>query len=289
MEINVVLLKGFKKWLSSLGYADSTIYCSTKYVSDFFGWLKKNGLQELEQINSQTVEQYHFFLQTRKNKRLPGSLSSNYIIGNINALKRLGRYLQVTGKTPIEIGVRPLPDQSLRKTILTKQEIQALYQICDNNPLGIRDRIMLDIYYGCGLRRSEGVEMDIRDVMLKERMVYVRSGKGYRQRYVPITEGAKERMEDYIKVTRKVLLRGRKEKALLISYRGKRITGNATLVRLRRLVISAGIDKRVDLHTLRHSIATHLLQSGMKMEDVSRFLGHQSLETTQIYTHLANE
>ncbi len=288
MEVNVVLLENFKKWLQTLGYAESTVYGSVNYIRDFFFYLKSIEIKSLEQITKTTIKDYHNYLEKRKNKRQSGSLSQNYIISNINALKRFSRYLQITEKAVLEIDIQIKSGQIQKKTILSKLEIKSLYKSCENNNLGIRDRAMLDIYYGCGLRRSEGISLDVKDVLLRQKLIYIRKGKGYRERYVPITETVKEYFETYINVTRKELLNGKKEEALLISYRGKRMTGNGLLIRLNKLLEKATINKQVGLHTLRHSIATHLLQSGMSLEDVSRFLGHASLESTQIYTHLAN-
>ena len=155
--------------------------------------------------------------------------------------------------------------------------------------LGLRDRAMLAVYYGCGLRRSEGISLDVSDVLIKEKLLYVQKGKGYRERYVPMSEAVKESLENYINVARSSFLSCElmKQQALLLSFRGRRMDGNSLIMRLKALVKGASINKAVGLHTLRHSIATHLLQSGMRLESVSRFLGHQSLESTQIYTHLA--
>jgi integrase/recombinase XerD len=289
MEVNGVLLGNFKKWLQTLGYAESTVYGSVNYIRDFFFYLKSLEIKNLEQITKATIKDYYNYLQIRKNKRQTGSLSQNYIISNINALKRFSRYLQITEKAVLEIDIQIKSNQIQKKTILSKAEIKSLYKSCENNNLGIRDRAMLDIYYGCGLRRSEGIGLDVKDVLLKQKLIYIRKGKGYRERYVPITETVKEYFETYINVTRNELLNGKKEEALLISYRGKRMTGNGLLIRLSKLLEKVAINKQAGLHTLRHSIATHLLQSGMSLEDVSRFLGHASLESTQIYTHLANE
>jgi integrase/recombinase XerD len=289
MDINDVLKEGFKKWLQTLHYAESTVYGSVRYVDDFFFYLKQNEIESLEQIQPETINNYHQHLQQRKNKKQSGSLSQNYIISNINALKRFSKYLQLTEKPNIEINIRIRPNQVQNKTILSQKEINALYKTCENNPLGIRDRIILDIYYGCGLRRSEGIGLDVKDVLLKQKLVYIRKGKAYKERYVPITEQIKEDFETYLHVSREKLLGKKQDEALLVSYRGKRITGNAVLERFNKLLEKSAIHKQAGLHTLRHSIATHLLQSGMSLEDVSRFLGHQSLESTQIYTHVSAE
>ena len=291
MEINNVLQNNFERWLNTIGYAESTVYASTNYVRDFFTWLDKTPVKELNQINNQVVKTYHDYLQTRRNKTKSGSLSNNYIISNINALKRFSKYLQVTGKATLEIDLQLQAIATETKTILTRTEVKALYKACDNDILGIRDRAILSIYYGCGLRRSEGINLNVNDILLKEKRVYVRKGKNYKERYVPMSEAVKEDLENYIYYARERILsfKNIKNEALFLSMQVKRMHGNSLINRLHHLLSKAKIEKETGLHTLRHSIATHLLQSGMTLEEVSQFLGHASLESTQIYTHLANE
>ena len=291
MDINVILSESFEKWLKTLEYAPSTVYASVRYVNDFFFYLKSSEITSLEAIQKETLRAYHQYLQTRKNKRQSGSLSNNYITSNINALKRFSRYLQETGKGNIEIDLKPETEKNNTKIILSQTEIKALYKACINDILGIRDRAILSVYYGCGLRRSEGLALNINDVMLKEKRLYVRKGKNYRERYVPMTEAVKEDLENYIYVAREKIqsFKNTKPEALFLSMQVKRMCGNALLERVHKLAQTANLQKEIGLHTLRHSIATHLLQSGMTLEEVKQFLGHSSLESTQIYTHLANE
>lgn len=285
------LINTFAKWLTTLDYAQSTIYASVNYVRDFFFYLEANQINAIEQIQPETPGNYYNHLQTRKNKTKSGSLSDNYIISNINALRRFSRYLSETGKPSFEIGLNIDRPANTGKTILTTAEINKLYKNCDNSALGQRDRAMLSIFYGCGLRRTEGVNLDIKDILLKEKRVYVRRGKNYRERYVPMSAGVKTDLEKYIRSGRKKLLTINqvKQEALFVSQQASRLSGNAIIERIHHLCTKANIQKETGLHTLRHSIATHLLQSGMTLEDVSRFLGHASLESTQIYTHLAYE
>ena len=291
MEINVILSESFEKWLKTLEYADSTVYASVRYVNDFFFYLKSSEITHLEAIQPETLANYHKHLQNRKNKRFSCGLSDNYITSNINAIKRFSRYLQETGKPFFEIPIKTRQDKETNKTILTQNEIKALYKAYDNDILGIRDRAILSVYYGCGLRRSEGINLDVNDILLKEKRVYVRKGKNYKERYVPMTEAVKDDLENYIYVAREKIrsFKNTKPEALFSSMQVKRLCGNALIRRIHKLAESAGIQKEIGLHTLRHSIATHLLQSGMTLEEVKQFLGHSSLESTQIYTHLANE
>ena len=287
MDISVILKEGFKKWLQTLNYAESTVYGSVRYVDDFFFYLNKNEIHSLDQLQAGIINDYYKHLQTRKNKRQSGSLSQNYISSNINALKRFSRYLSVTGKAELEIDIKIRTYQQQNKVILNQVEIQSLYKACRGDYLGMRDRVILDLYYGCGMRRSEGISIDEKDVLIKQKLIYIRKGKGYRERYVPMTEAIKKDLEIYLSEARPQLLNSKKDKALLISSRGRRMSGNTIMERLNKLLKKAAIEKQTGLHTLRHSIASHLLQSGMSLEDVSGFLGHQSLESTQIYTHVS--
>jgi len=291
MNINVVLKNSFEKWLNTLGYAQSTIYASTNYVRDFFFYLKNTEITELEEIKPETINTYFAYLQNRKKKNQYGGLSNNYIISNINALKRFGKYINETGKGHIEIRPKLKAEKENTKTILTKAEIAALYKACGNDYLGIRDRAILSIYYGCGLRKSEGLALDITDILIKEKRVYVRKGKNYKERYVPMTENIKDDLENYIYVAREKILsfKNLKPEALFLSVQVKRMHGNSVINRLKKLTQIANIQKDAGLHTLRHSIATHLLQSGLELEEIKQFLGHSSLESTQIYTHIAND
>ncbi len=283
------LIITFEKWLTTLEYAKSTIYCSVNYVRDFLQWIEKNN-HTIRHLAQQNIQQYQVHLQQRSNKRHGGSLSKNYIISNINALKRFARYLKVTGKPGFEVDVEIEREQVNEKQILTPQEINKLYTTCENNNLGQRDRAMLSIFYGCGLRRSEGVNLDVKDINITGRLVHVRHGKNYRQRYVPMSNQVTEHLQHYIHNARAKMLETnyKKQDALFTSYRATRLCGNTLTNSLQKLIKIANINKTIGLHSLRHSIATHLLQSGMPMEDVSRFLGHKSLESTQIYTRVVN-
>jgi integrase/recombinase XerD len=290
MKDNTLLLISFESWLTTLGYAQSTVYTSKRHVNDFFFYLKKQKIEHLENVDADIIKQYHNYLQRRKNRKQSGSLSENYIISNINALKRLSRYLEESEQGKLSIEIKCKGNQSPEKVILTKEEIQKLYKACDRSILGIRDRAILGIYYGCGLRRSEGIALNTEDVLLRENLLRVRKGKGKRERYIPLNLQVKEDLENYIYVARNQILSYKKQdaspSALFLSMRSKRISENALLLRIHKLAEKAGIIKETGVHTLRHSIATHLLQSGMKLEEVSQFLGHRSLESTQIYTHL---
>src|SRR6056297_2883764 len=245
------ILQNFKKWLQTLGYAESTVYASVNYTRDFFTWLESKQVTHLNQVNGKMLREYHRHLETRKNRRRSGSLSANYITRNINALKRLSKYLQETGKGTLEVELKSRPDDKPLKTILTPEEVKALYRACDSDYLGIRDKVILAIYYGCGLRKSEGLALDTSDILLREKRIFVRKGKHYRQRWVPITESVKEDLEEYLFTARQKILgfKNISTDAFFLSMRVRRMCGNALIERVYRLTREARIEKQVGLHT----------------------------------------
>ena len=149
---------------------------------------------------------------------------------------------------------------------------------------------MLVVLYSCGLRRNEAVHLDISDIYFDKERIHVRKGKNYKERFVPINRKNAEILEDYIFEARLQFNDAHLSEALFISQKGNRLNGMSFAVRLQKLVHLTGnksiIDKKITLHTLRHSIATHLLEHEVKLESIKTFLGHSSLESTQIYTHL---
>ena len=206
--------------------------------------------------------------------------------------KRFSRYLADCHEITLDCSAQILGKASSNRRWLTKEEIEKLYSACANTPNGIMNRALLSVYYGLGLRRSEGVALNIEDIYCNLSAVYVKKGKLCKERYVPITSSVFKDIDRYILHVRKQRLQSdekKKERALFVTENGHRITGNAIYERLQNLAISSNVRTPVSLHCLRHSIATHLLSAGMKLENISSFLGHSSLESTQIYTHLAQK
>jgi integrase/recombinase XerD len=275
------LEESFGEWLHLLNFEQSTVKYAPRKVREFLCWLEQQQTTELSAITNQVIEE-------RRNNRRKGKLSRNYLRTHITALRKLARYLRETNRESFEVDVQ-LPGRNRNiKNIFTLSEIKALYNACEGDALGIRDRAMLSVYYGCGLRRNEGINLDVSDVLLNKNLLYVSKGKNYKERYVPMTEVVKEDLQNYLDFARPMFL-NRQTSALFLSYAGNRLITQSMATRLQKLKEKAGIDKEAGLHTLRHSIATHLLQSGMKLAQIKRFLGHSSMESTQIYTHVVNE
>lgn len=281
LEIN------FKQWLQIIGYAKSTVYSSPVYLREFFHYMEQQGKDRLHKINPEQIKAYYKYLHTRKNTITGGSITGSYINKHLQALKNFSRYLKETGQGSIEINLQHIKQAKQIKHIYNKEEIKRLYSQCDESILGLRDKAMLSVFYACGLRRNEGVQLDVQDIYTDR--VYVKSGKNNKERYVPFTKAVKENLYNYMDQARPQYRNSNTNPAFFLSARGRRIDGQSLCLRLSQLCEKAGVNKEAGLHTLRHSIATHLLESGMKLHRIAHFLGHSSLESTQIYTHIVNE
>jgi site-specific recombinase XerD len=204
-------------------------------------------------------------------------------------IRKFVRYLTESGQGSFTVKLRIKGKSTNIKSILTLQEISKLYDAVKDDIFGLRDKAMLALYYGCGLRKNEAVNVNVGDILAGKDLVYVRKGKGYKERYVPLAGSAKADLENYILYARPHLAGDKKNDALFLNVSGNSLSGDTCYMRLQTLKNTAGIHKPVGLHTLRHSIASHLLHSGMQLEQIQRFLGHSSMESTQIYTHLQHE
>ena len=278
----------FRDWLQLLCFEPSTIKYAPLKIAEFFEWLENRRITTIEQADQGLIAGYFEHLKTRQNKRKGGLLGKNYLRTHVTALRKFARYLSETGQGGFDVDVSLPATGSKTIVYFTVAEVQALYRACESDVFGLRDRALLAVYYGCGLRRSEGAHLNVDDILPGRNLLYVRKGKNYKERCVPMSEHVREDIQNYIDFARPVLADGL-EQALFLNKNGRRLSSGSMAHRLQVLKKRAGTEKQAGLHALRHSIATHLLQSGMQPEQIQRFLGHSSLESTQIYTHIVNE
>jgi len=290
-----LLVLTFRDWLETLGYVKSTVYGQPRQALEFLEWIEKQEITTVKQLTKQHFYDFIEYFKLRPNKRQEGGLSSAHINKQINALNRLIEYLKMNRQLNFSFQLKQVENQPTRKpVVLTKSEIQDLYKATDNTLIGIRDRAMLTVYYGCGLRKSEGLFLNVSDVLFDRKQLYVQKAKNGHQRYVPIPIKGLQDLENYIYSARPLLLDTQStNSSLFISERGTSLHPESMKKRLDALREKSNNTKLKDttfgLHTLRHSIATHLLQAGMELENIALFLGHKSLDSTQVYTHLLHE
>lgn len=299
------LEQSYGQWLDILGYAPTTVRSFPLMVREFLYYMEQKGYNQINQIDIPLIKTYYKTLSQRANQRQGGGLSNNYLNTHLNAIDRLLEYLRKQARIEIPTtGIQkeiPNPEEVIP---LTLEQVRKLYEATDtyaaareehytrsdNHAFTLRDKAMLAVFYDCGLRRAEGVSLDISDIHYDNRLLEVRKGKGGKARFVPLSKTTQDHLQNYHFEGRPILLRRANEEAFFLNQLGSRMTGNTFNKRLKSLQqYSDDASLRqmnLHLHILRHSIATHLLFQGMSLEKVAQFLGHYSLESTQIYTHL---
>ena len=296
------LENAFKEWLDILGFVQATVYNLPTAVREFLYYLEQNNIHQINQIHHEHIKNYYNYLISRSNQKQGGALSTNYINSHFWALEKFFEFLHHKGTQNLpEVNLKRLKIQTLEREILTQEEIKELYNIVENQEtqtqkqeaLNYQDKVLLTIYYGCGLRRTEGINVNVDDINFDTRVLHVKKGKNSKQRLIPFNKTASKILQDWVFEYRTILIQDKTESKLFINRFGKPLTGGTLGNRLQRIINQSDNiklkEKNITLHSLRHSIATHLLANGMDIQKVQRFLGHSSLETTQIYTHLLEE
>jgi integrase/recombinase XerD len=288
----------FKEWLDILGYSKGIVNGTPVLIREFLHYLENNGVHAINNLQSKHIKKYYEYISIRANQRRGGGLNTKTINQQIKAIEKLLEYLQ-------QKGVQGLPSCNIqlekvqKKEIiaLSIEEIKELFELTKKEVntekeeiLQARDKTILVIYYSCGLRRNEGINVSVDDINFDTRILHVRKGKNYKERFVPISKLNAEYLKEWIYDYRSKIVKDKKEHRLFIGLRGELTTSGTLYTRLRLLQQQSEntelTEKIIGLHTLRHSIATHLLKAGMSIEKIAKFLGHSSLESTQIYTHL---
>lgn len=296
----IFIQNSFTEWLDVLGYSSYSLATLPVHVRELLHYLEQQGITTLQQIQVSHVQQHYRVLKQRTNHLKGGGLSNGSLNKHLQAIYKFMEYLRQSGRLKLpSLNIAWEPEDSEEVTVLTPPEIKLLYQSTyghnegtELEPFNARDRAMLTVFYGCGLRRSEGYWLDVSDVDLDGQILHVRKGKAYKERWVPFNKVGVQYLEEYMYDWRPKLTRDKREEAFFISQRGSRMQTQSMSLRLRLLQQRTDDihlqGKNVRLHVLRHSIATHLLHNGMPLEKIGRFLGHSSLESTQVYTHLVH-
>ena len=271
-------------WLED-GLARNTL---TSYRSDllkFAQWLRRKHSKSLLETLQQDIEGYlaHQVLVAKDRARTTSR--------ELSSLKRFFRYELRQGKIqadPTLLIEAPKLPRGLPKS-LTEDDVESLLDAPEiKNPLGVRDKTMLETLYAGGLRVSELVGLKIPQVSLDMGVVRV-LGKGAKERLVPLGEEALTWIRRYLDEARPDLLKGKVSDALFVTARGQPMTRQGFWYLLRRYCARAGLAKTISPHTLRHAFATHMLNHGADLRVVQLLLGHADISTTQIYTHVARE
>jgi integrase/recombinase XerD len=269
-------------WVEA-GLSANTLAAYRSDIQAYGGWLDERGSSLLaagsEQLLAYLAERVRWGAHSRTTSRI------------LSSLRRFYRYQVREGHMaadPTANIERPRVPRSLPHA-LTEAEVEWLLAAPDTgDPLGHRDRTMLELLYATGLRVSELVSLPMDGVNSRQGLLRL-TGKGGKERLVPMGEEASAWLTDYLAGIRPELMGYRRSAALFVTRRGAGMTRQAFWYRIRAHARSAGIHRELSPHTLRHSFATHLLNHGADLRVVQLLLGHRDLSTTQIYTHVARE
>ena len=268
-----------------LGLSSNTIEAYLHDINRYVDFLSGRGISSPGEATKQTVVDYIEYLRSLE-------LSANSVARNISAVRSYHGFLfcdQRTVGNPTETVEilslhRKLPD------VLGVEEIIRLIEAPDiSTGMGIRDRAMLEFAYATGVRVSELISLKIQNILFEEDLVRI-TGKGSKERIVPLGGTAKRTILDYMNRVR-LSLAGKKmaKDVLFLNMRGRPLTRMGFWKILRKYVVRAGITRHTSPHTLRHSFATHLLEGGADIRVVQELLGHSNISTTEIYTHVDRE
>jgi integrase/recombinase XerD len=290
------LAESFYRYILRLGYNPKGCKSRYNYLCEFLHWLEQKGLLEITKITAQEISNYYNYISERPSKKDGGILSQKTTHSHMRIIRDLFIMLQKEGKikiNPCSTLKFPYPRSTEERTVLDQEEIKQLYKVSET----AQEKAILSLAYGCGLRVGELTNCNIEDIRLREKILIVPKGKGNKRRVVPISSGVVKDLADYYYKEREALTKGRDykptESAFMLHSRGGRMrkgTYNKYLKRIIERTQNQAIkDKQITIHNLRHSIATHLLEQGIPVEQVRLFLGHSQLETTQIYTHISRK
>lgn len=261
-----------------------TIRCYRTDIREFFMFMSEQALEKVSEISY--VEARLYLTKLYKEQ-----LSSTTIARKISSLRSFYQFLlreELVDDNPFSlISFRKMTKRL--PNFFYEEEIIELFKVCNTDtPLDQRNQAMLEVLYGTGIRVSECADIRLTDVDLSLNTLLVR-GKGRKERYVPFGDYAKEALFLYIDDGRKNLLKEQDHQFLFVNYRGNPITPRGIRMVLQKMIEKSALNRNINPHMLRHSFATHLLNSGADLRTVQELLGHANLSTTQIYTHISNE
>ncbi|NNT72080.1 site-specific tyrosine recombinase XerD [Flavobacterium sp. IMCC34852] len=276
-------LKSFQSYLKiERGLSKNTVDNYTFDLERLCVFLNENGISvSPEKINEETIQQFIYAVSKEVNARSQARI--------ISGLKSFFSYLifeDFRTDNPMELIEAPKIGRKLPDTLAVEEIDQLISAINLTTPEGERNRAMLETLYGCGLRVSEIITLKISDLFFEEGFVKI-TGKGNKQRFVPIAKSTQKYIELYKNTIRNhgVIAKGF-EDTLFLNRRGKQLTRAMVFTIIKDLATKINLAKNISPHTLRHSFATHLLENGADLRSIQMMLGHESITTTEIYVHL---
>lgn len=277
-------IKDFERYLKNeRKYPENTI---TSYLNDLYNYKQyiHDKLLNYKIINKDEIREYLKYLD--KEKKSKSSISRE-----LSALRNFYTFLlhnNIVDNNPFKNIKNPKKDKKLPNFLQT-DELQNIFDSIDmSNPLGIRNRLIIELLYATGIRVSELTSLKLNDIDIHNKEIRI-TGKGNKERIVYFGDYAKKYLSLYINEARYELLNGNTSNYLLINNKGSELTSRGVELIVNEVVKKAALKHNISPHVLRHTFATDMLNNGADLKSVQELLGHESLSTTQIYTHITNE
>jgi integrase/recombinase XerD len=277
------------EWMKVTGYSLDTIRARRIAIRRFIRWADERGLSDPREVTRPMLERYqrHLFYY-RKEDGTPLTLGSQLqCLAPLKTwFKWMSREHHILANPAADIDL-PRQPKRLPRSVPSVPEVEAILREAEPGmPQGLRDRALLEVLYATGLRRMEIVGVAIFDVDLARGLLWVRHGKGRRERVVPLGERAGAWLDKYLTEARPELLAATTDALFLTDY-GEPASPEFVAAKVKRYMRFAGVDKPGATHLLRHACATHMLEGGADIRFIQEMLGHANLETTEIYTHVS--
>ena len=276
-------LKDYRQYLRiERGLAENTICNYGMDVEKLMAYLQEHQLKiSPEEISEEELQPFIYTVAKKLNAR-----SQSRIISGLRGFFGFLVFEDYRKQNPLDLIESPRVGRKLPDTLSTEEIDQLIAAIDLSKAEGERNRAILETLYGCGLRVTEAISLKLSDLFFEEGFIKV-TGKGDKQRFVPIAESTQKYIDLYRNHIRSHLdIQKGHEDTLFLNRRGKKLTRAMIFTIIRRLAEEAGIQKRVSPHTFRHSFATHLLENGADLRAIQQMLGHESITTTEIYVHM---
>lgn len=278
-------------WLAATRYAGASIRSYGTDIKWFLRYLEERGIERIADVTAETLAEYSLHLREQRNTAHKGEkIGLPHVAHRLFSIKRFFGWLaerMIILADPAEDLELPRLTVALPRTILTQKEAQRLVDAPDlKSPDGYCDRALLEVAYSTGIRSSELFRLKVSDFDPKNRTLFVKEGKGGKDRILPLPRIAAGYLKEYVGRVRPIFAKALKRDAgiLFLTYNGSPLYPDGMTRTFKRTTKTAGIDKRVTCMVLRHSIASHLLENGMDIRYIQEFLGHEKLRTTQIYS-----
>lgn len=259
-------------------YSENTISSYTLDLKKFTNYIKK----DYDKIKKEDIQKYI--------QNLSKEESSLSVSRTISTLKSFYKFLEInkyTKTNPLTLISNPKQPKTLPK-VLSEEEVNKLLDINLKTDFDYRNKAMLELMYGSGLRVSELINLNVNDIDVNNCTVRI-FGKGSKERIIPLNEYATEAINNYILYHRTALFKHGENNYLFLNNHGNKMTRQGFFKILKKLAKEKNIKTEFSPHTLRHSFATHLLKYGADLRSIQELLGHSDISTTQIYTHITNE